>query len=108
MIHLLLTVIYISFISLGLPDSLLGSAWPSMYQDFGVPVSYSGIVFFVISIGTVISSLQSDRLTRKLGAGRVTAVSVAMTAAALFGFSVSGSFWMLCLWAVPYGLGRAA
>ena len=108
MIHLLLTVIYISFISLGLPDSLLGSAWPSMYQDFGVPVSYSGIVFFVISIGTVISSLQSDRLTRKLGAGRVTAVSVAMTAAALFGFSVSGSFWMLCLWAVPYGLGAGS
>ena len=108
MIHLLLTVIYISFISLGLPDSLLGSAWPSMYQDFGVPVSYSGIIFFVISIGTVISSLQSDRLTRKLGAGRVTAVSVAMTAAALFGFSVSGSFWMLCLWAVPYGLGAGS
>lgn len=108
MIHLLLAVIYLSFISLGLPDSLLGSAWPSMYQGFGVPVSYSGMIFFLISLGTVISSLQSDRLTRKLGAGKVTAVSVAMTAAALFGFSVSNSFWMLCLWAIPYGLGAGS
>lgn len=108
MAHLLLAVIYISFISLGLPDSLLGSAWPAMYPGFGVPVSYSGIIFFIISAGTVISSLQSDRLTRKLGTGKVTAISVGMTAAALFGFSVSGSFWMLCLWAVPYGLGAGS
>ena len=108
MVHLLLAVIYLSFISLGLPDSLLGSAWPSMYEGFGVPVSYSGIVFFIISAGTVVSSLQSDRLTRKLGTGRVTAISVGMTAAALFGFSVSGSFWMLCLWAIPYGLGAGS
>ncbi len=108
MLHLLLAVIYLSFISLGLPDSLLGSAWPSMYQGFGVPVSYSGIIFFIISVGTVISSLQSDRLTRRLGAGKVTAVSVGMTAAALFGFSVSGSFWAMCLWAVPYGLGAGS
>lgn len=108
MAQLLLAVIYASFISLGLPDSLLGSAWPSMYPGFGVPVSWSGIVFFIISLGTVISSLQSDRLTRALGAGRVTAISVGMTAAALFGFSVSDSFWMLCLWAVPYGLGAGS
>ena len=66
MIHLLLAVIYLSFISLGLPDSLLGAAWPSMYPDFGVPVSYSGVIFCIISVGTVISSLQSDRLTRRL------------------------------------------
>ncbi len=108
MVHLLLAVIYVSFISLGLPDSLLGSAWPAMYPGFGVPVSYSGIIFFIISVGTVLSSLASDRLTRRLGAGRVTAISVAMTAAALFGFSVSGSFWMLCLWAIPYGLGAGS
>ena len=108
MVHVLLAVIYISFISLGLPDSLLGSAWPSMYPGFGVPVSYSGIIFFIISLGTVVSSLQSDRLTRALGAGKVTAISVGMTAAALFGFSISGSFWMLCLWAVPYGLGAGS
>lgn len=108
MIHLLLAVIYAAFISLGLPDSLLGAAWPSMYRGFGVPVSYSGIIFCIISAGTVISSLLSDRLTRRLGAGRVTAISVAMTALALFGFSISGQFWMLCLWAVPYGLGAGS
>ena len=108
MIHLLLAVIYLSFISLGLPDSLLGAAWPSMYPDFGVPVSYSGVIFCIISVGTVISSLQSDRLTRRLGAGWVTAISVGMTAAALFGFSVSHSFWALCLWAIPYGLGAGS
>ena len=108
MTHLLLAVIYLSFISLGLPDSLLGAAWPSMYREFGVPVSYAGIISMIISAGTIISSLQSDRLTRKLGAGRVTAVSVAMTAAALFGFSISLSFWALCLWAIPYGLGAGS
>ncbi len=108
MVHLLLAVIYLSFISLGLPDSLLGSAWPSMYVEFGVPVSYAGAITMIISAGTIVSSLQSDRLTRKFGAGLVTAVSVGMTAAALFGFSVSHSFWMLCLWAVPYGLGAGS
>lgn len=108
MIHLLLAVIYVSFISLGLPDSLLGAAWPSIYQGFGVPVSYSGVIFCIISVETVISSLQSDRLTRKFGAGGVTAISVAMTAAALFGFSVSNSFWALCLWAIPYELGAGS
>ena len=108
MIHLLLAVIYVSFISLGLPDSLLGAAWPSIYQGFGVPVSYSGVIFCIISVGTVLSSLQSDRMTRRFGAGGVTAISVAMTAAALFGFSVSSSFWAMCLWAIPYGLGAGS
>lgn len=108
MIHLLLAVIYLSFISLGLPDSLLGSAWPAMYGDFNVPVSYAGIISMIIAGGTIISSLQSDRLTRKLGTGKVTAISVAITAAALFGFSLSHSFWMLCLWAIPYGLGAGS
>lgn len=108
MIHLLLAVIYLSFISLGLPDSLLGSAWPAMYVDFNVPVSYAGIISMIIAGGTIISSLQSDRLTRKLGTGKVTAISVAITAVALFGFSLSHSFWMLCLWAIPYGLGAGS
>ncbi len=108
MLHLLLAVIYLSFISLGLPDSLLGSAWPSMYGQFHVPVSYAGIISMIIAIGTIISSLESDRLTRKLGPGKVTAISVGMTAFALFGFSISSSFWMLCLWAVPYGLGAGS
>lgn len=108
MFQLLLVIIYISFISLGLPDSLLGSAWPSIYPELKVPVSYAGIISMIIALGTIVSSLQSDRLTRKLGTGKVTAVSVGMTAAALFGFSVSHSFWMLCLWAVPYGLGAGS
>lgn len=105
MTHLLLAIIYLSFISLGLPDSLLGAAWPSMYPQFQVPVSYAGIISMIICLGTIFSSLQSDRLTRRFGTGRVTAVSVAMTALALLGFSLSGSFWMLCLLAIPYGLG---
>ena len=108
MIQLLLPIIYLAFISLGLPDSLLGSAWPSMYPLLGVPVSYAGILSMIISFGTIVSSLKSDRLTRALGAGRVTAISVGMTAAALFGFSISTQFWMLCLWAVPYGLGAGS
>ena len=108
MVHLLLGVIYLAFISLGLPDSLLGSAWPSMYGGFGVPVSYAGIISMIISAGTIVSSLNSDRLTGRLGPGRVTALSVALTAAALFGFSTASEFWMLCLWAVPYGLGAGS
>lgn len=108
MVHLLLFVIYLAFISLGLPDSLLGSAWPSMYGEFGVPVSYAGIISMIIAVGTIISSLQSDRLTRKLGTGKIAAISVAMTATALFGFSISHSFWSLCLWAIPYGLGAGS
>ncbi len=108
MIHLLLSIIYLSFISLGLPDGLLGAAWPSMYPEFGTPVSYSGIIFMVISCGTILSSLMSDWLTRKLGTGKVTAISVALTAAALFGFSLCDSFWMLFLWAIPYGLGAGS
>lgn len=104
----LLGIIYLAFISLGLPDALLGSAWPTMYQEFSVPVSYSGAIFMIIAVGTIISSLQSDRLTKKFGTGKVTAVSVLMTAIALFGFSISHSYWMLCLWAIPYGLGAGS
>ncbi len=108
MVHLLLAIIYIAFISLGLPDSLLGSAWPSLYKEFGVPLSYAGIIAMIVAGGTIISSLLSDRLTRKLGTGKVTAISVAMTALSLFGFSISPSFSMLCLWAIPYGLGAGS
>lgn len=108
MTQLLLAIIYLAFISLGLPDSLLGSAWPTMYQQFGVPISYAGIISMIISAGTIVSSLQSDRLTKKLGTGKVTAISVAATAVALFGFSFSHSFWALCLWAIPYGLGAGS
>lgn len=108
MVHMLLAIIYLAFISLGLPDSLLGAAWPTMYPEFGVPVSYAGMISMIIAAGTIVSSLQSDRLTRLLGTGKVTALSVAMTAAALFGFSFTKSFWILCVWAVPYGLGAGS
>lgn len=108
MANLLLAVIYVSFISLGLPDSLLGAAWPSIYPELGTPISYAGILSMIIAVGTVVSSLVSDRVTRLWEAGKVNAFSVLLTAVALFGFSVSGSFGELCLWAVPYGLGAGA
>lgn len=108
MFQLLLGVIYLAFISLGLPDSLLGSAWPIMYKEFSVPLSSVGIITIIIALGTIISSLQSDRLTKKIGTGKVTLFSVLMTAVALFGFSISNSFISLCLWAIPYGLGAGS
>lgn len=108
MYSLLLALIYLAFISLGLPDSLLGAGWPVMHGELGVPVSYMGIVSMVISGGTIVSSLMSDRLTRKFGTRIVTVVSVFLTAAALFGFSFSDRFWMLIVFSVPYGLGAGA
>lgn len=108
MFSILLAIIYVAFVSLGLPDSLLGSAWPVMHGQLNVPLSYAGIVTMVIAGGTIVSSLLSDRLTRKLGTGLVTAISVLLTAIALFGFSISNSFIFLCLWAIPYGLGAGA
>ena len=105
---LLLLIIYLAFISLGLPDSLLGSAWPLIYTDIAVPLSYSGIIFMIISAGTVISSLNSDRLNRRFSTGLVTGVSVALTMLALFGFSFADSFADLCFWAIPYGLGAGS
>lgn len=108
MYSILLAIIYIAFVSLGLPDSLVGAGWPAMQQDLGVPVAYAGIITMIIASGTILSSLASERLTRRFGTGVVTAASVGMTAAALLGFSASGSFWMLCLWAIPYGLGAGA
>lgn len=108
MYMLLLAAIYLAFVSLGLPDSLLGSGWPVMSADIGAPTSYAGIITMIISGGTIISGLMSYKLTSKMGAGLVTAISVFLTAAALFGFSVSDSFHSLCLWAVPYGLGAGA
>ncbi|MGN8800903.1 MFS transporter [Candidatus Merdisoma sp. HCP28S3_D10] len=104
----LLGIIYLSFISLGLPDALLGSAWPNMYPEFQVPVSYAGMISMIIAFGTILFSLQSDRLTKCFGTGKVTAASVGITALALWGFSVSHSFLQLCLWAIPYGLGAGS
>ena len=108
MLSLLLPVIYLAFISLGLPDSLLGSAWPEMYQLMGMPISAAGIVTMIISAFTIISSLLSDRINRRFGTGVVVTVSVAMTVAGMFGFSFAGTFPVLCAFAVPYGLGAGA
>ncbi len=108
MYTLLISIIYLAFISLGLPDSLLGSAWPVMHTDIGVPLSYMGIISTVISIGTIVSSLLSDKLTRKFNTETVTVVSVFMTAFALLGFSFSSNLLMLIAFAIPYGLGAGA
>lgn len=108
MFSLLLVIIYLAFISLGLPDSLLGSGWPVMQQALAVPLSYAGVLTMIISGGTIVSSLFADRLIRKFGTGNVTTFSVALTAVALMGFSFADSFWVLCVWSVPYGLGAGA
>lgn len=104
----LLLIIYLAFISLGLPDSLLGSAWPSMYAGFGVPLSNAGLVSMIVAGGTIVSSLLSERLIRRFGTGLVTLVSVTMTAGALMGISFSSAFLQLCLLAVPLGLGAGS
>jgi len=101
---MLLALIYLAFIGLGLPDSLLGSAWPMMHGELGVPLSFAGIIAIIVSIGTIVSSLLSDRITRRWGANRVTAISIIVSATALFGFSVSPTFWPLLILALPYGL----
>lgn len=108
MFSLLLALIYVSFISLGLPDSLLGSAWPQMQESLGVSLSLGGVISFLITASTILSSLMSHRVIQRFGTGAVTMCSVAMTALALFGFSLSNSFFALCLWAIPYGLGAGS
>ena len=108
MFSLLLALIYVSFISLGLPDSLLGSAWPQMQESLGVSLSLGGVISFLITASTILSSLMSHRAIQRFGTGGVTMCSVAMTALALLGFSLSNSFFVLCLWAIPYGLGAGS
>ncbi|MBQ7318885.1 MAG: MFS transporter [Clostridia bacterium] len=108
MVSLLLALIYLSFISLGLPDSLLGAAWPVMHLELGSQLSFAGVISMIVSAGTVLSSLASDYMIHRFGAGRVTAISVATTALALFGYSTVSAPWQLCLWAIPYGLGAGA
>lgn len=108
MYSLLLAVIYLAFISLGLPDSALGAVWPTLHIELGVPISYAGVLSMVVSAFTILSSLLSDRMTRKFGTGPVTAVSVLLTVLGLFGYSFSNSFAMMLVFAVPYGLGAGA
>ena len=108
MATLLLIVIYIAFIGLGIPDSLFGTAWPAIYTEMDLPVSWASFVTVIVSGGTIVSSLLSARVINRFGTAAVTAVSTAMTALALFGFSVSGSMLWLCLFAVPLGLGAGS
>lgn len=104
----LLTVIYISFIGLGIPDSLFGSAWPAVYSDFNVPLSVGGLVTLIISACTTVSSLLSARVINRFGTGKVTAVSTVLTAVALLGFSLSGNLYFFLIFALPLGLGAGA
>ncbi len=108
MVSIVLVMIYVAFIGLGLPDPLLGAAWPMMHADLGVPISYMGVLSMIISGSTIISSLFTGAVTRRMGTGLLTTLSVAMTAIALLGFGMSDSFIALCLWAIPYGLGAGA
>ncbi|MFW6121253.1 MAG: MFS transporter [Petrotogales bacterium] len=106
--YTLLIIIYISFISLGLPDSLVGSALPVMYKGLSVPISYAGIISMIVAGGTVISSFLSARFIKRFGTGKITLISVAMTAFALIGFGLSHSFIFLLFFAVPLGLGAGS
>ena len=108
MATLLLIIIYFAFIGLGLPDSLFGTAWPAIYAEYGLPFSMGSIVTIIITCGTITSSILSARVIARFGTGKVTAVSTAMTALALLGFSLSGNLLPLCLLAIPLGLGAGA
>ena len=108
MTTLLLAIIYLSFISLGLPDAVLGSAWPLISGELNTSISNMGIVTIIISAGTIISSLKSDYLIKRIGVHKITTISVATTAVSLLGFGFSCSFLQLCLWAIPYGLGAGS
>ena len=104
----LLMMIYLSFISLGLPDSMLGSAWPAMNVSLNAPLWGAGLVQMLISFCTIISSLNSAKLIRRFGTGKLTTISVATTALALLGFSLAKNYAFLLLMAVPLGLGAGA
>ncbi len=108
MATLLLTVIYIAFIGLGIPDSLFGTAWPAIYTEFQLPISFASFVSVTICCGTIVSSMSSAKLIRRFGTNRVSAFSTALTAAALLGFSFSGNLLVMCLCAIPLGLGAGA
>ncbi len=105
---ILLLIIYLAFISLGLPDALLGSAWPAMFEYLNVPVDYAGIISMIVAAGTVISSLFSGSLIQRFGEAKVTTISVILTAIALMGFSYSHEFFFLCLLGIPLGLGAGS
>lgn len=108
MFSLLLLIIYLSFISLGLPDAVLGAAWPIIHEEFGVPISFSGSIYMLISCCTILSSLKSESLRLRFGTGKITAFSVLLTAVAIFGFSISPSLSVMLCFAIPYGLGAGS
>ena len=108
MFSLLLFIIYLSFISLGLPDAVLGAAWPIIHEEFGVPISFSGSIYMLISCCTILSSLKSESLRLRFGTGKITAFSVLLTAVAIFGFSISPSLSVMLFFAIPYGLGAGS
>ncbi len=108
MATLFLMIIYLTFISLGLPDALLGVGWPEMYQELQVPQSFAGVVSITISLGTIASSFFSGKLIRRFGTGKLTAVSVLGTAIALLGFCFAPNFAWLLFAAIPLGLGAGA
>ena len=104
MFHLLLAVVMLTFVSTGLPDSLLGSAWPELSTALDFPVSGASLLSLIIALCTAFSALQTARLTRRFGTGKIAVFSAALAAVGMFGFSVSRSYWQFCLWSVPYGL----
>lgn len=108
MASLLLLIIYIAFIGLGLPDSLFGTAWPAIYSDFDLPISYGSFISSAVACGTILSSLISARLIHKLGTSKVAAFSTLLTAIALVGFSFSPNIWCMILLSLPLGLGAGA
>ena len=108
MFSLLLFIIYLSFVSLGLPDAVLGAAWPIIHEEFGVPISFSGSIYMLISCCTILSSLKSESLRLRFGTGKITAFSVLLTAVAIFGFSISPSLSVMLCFAIPYGLGAGS
>ena len=105
---LLLVVIYAAFIGLGLPDTVLGVAWPLVQLDLKAPLSAAGLLSIIVSVGTIVSSLHTPGLMRILGTGKLVFVSIALTAVASVGYGFSTAFWMMCLWAVPMGIGAGA
>lgn len=108
MATLLLIIIYIAFISLGLPDAILGSAWPIMHKNLNTSVSSAGIITMIICGGTIVSSLYSNRLIKRFGTAKVTIISVLITAIGIYGISITPNFMIMCLLSTPMGLGAGA
>ena len=105
---MLLAIIYIGYISLGIPDSLFGATWPAIYKEFSLPISFANVITVLVSGTTFISSMCADWLVKKIGTAKVTLISTALTAIALLGYSCSRNAWMLCIFSLPLGFGAGA